>query len=165
MLENKSNPEQISRRLKRDQKISISYETIYQYIWKDKKNGGNLYLHLRRFGKKYNKRSSSSAGRGCIPDRVNISERSKVVEKKKQIGHIEGDTIIGKNHTGAILTLVERVSKILIMKKMNNVLKPLKKAPRTMTLDNGKEFSKHRQVSKSLGIKVYFARPYHSWEK
>ena len=177
MLKEKFSPEQISGRLKKVSKISISPETIYKHVWSDKKENGKLYLNLRHIGKKYNKRSSTSAGRGCIPNRVDISKRPKVVERKKQLGHFEGDLIIGRNHKGAILTLTERTSKILIMKKMRgkdsietashmiNSLKPVKKVIRTMTLDNGKEFSKHEKVSKKLKINIYFARPYHSWER
>jgi IS30 family transposase len=177
MLKQKWSPEQISGRLKKEFKIAVSHETIYQYIWNDKANKGKLYLHLRRSGKKYNKRSKTSAGRGCIPNRIDISKRPKVVERKKQLGHFKGDTIIGQNHKGAILTLVERTSKILIIKKMKSkdskktaehmitALKPIKNTVRTMTLDNGKEFSKHEKVSKELRIKTYFAKPYHSWER
>ena len=65
-------PEQVAGRLKLEKEISVSHETIYRHIWSNKRRGGNLYQHLRHSGKKYNKRSKASAGRGCIPNRVDI---------------------------------------------------------------------------------------------
>lgn len=85
-------PEQISGRFKLDGN-SISHESIYQYIWRDKRAGGQLYKHLRHSGKKYNKRSSGKAGRGCIPNRVDITLRPLIVEEKSRVGDWEGDTI------------------------------------------------------------------------
>jgi IS30 family transposase len=72
-------PEQISGRLQLTGK-NISHETIYQYVWKNKRSGGMLFKHLRHHGKKYNKRSSNKAGRGCIPNRVDITKRPSIVE-------------------------------------------------------------------------------------
>ena len=82
--------------------IVLVMNTIYRHIWKDKSSGGSLYKHLRHSGKKYNKRSSVAAGRGHIPNRVDIDERPKIVEQKTRIGDWEGDTIIGAKHQGAI---------------------------------------------------------------
>lgn len=79
-------PTQISGRLKEEQGISISHETIYKYIWKDKREGGVLYKELRHHGKKYNKRSKGKAGRGCIPGRIDIEERPPIVEEKTRLG-------------------------------------------------------------------------------
>jgi len=88
-------PEQISGWLKRKGKNHVSYETIYQYIWADKKRGGTLYKNLRHSGKKYYKRSKGTAGRGCIPGRIDIKERPAIVEEKIRLGDWELDTIIG----------------------------------------------------------------------
>ena len=87
-------PDQISGRLKDKDIASISHEAIYQHIWKNKRAGGVLYKQLRHSGKKYNKRSSGKAGRGCIPNRVDITERPQIVEQKARIGDWEGDTVI-----------------------------------------------------------------------
>jgi IS30 family transposase len=106
-------PEQISGRLKLEG-ITISHEAIYQHIWKDKRSGGSLYTHLRHHGKKYNKRSSGKAGRGCIPNRLDITERPSIVEEKTRIGDWEGDTIIGVKHQGAIVSYVDRCDPALI---------------------------------------------------
>ena len=169
-------PEQISGRLKLEENISVSHEWIYQYIWKNKQNGGLLYKNLRRSGKKYNKRSGN-AGRGRIPNRVDIKERPPIVETKSRIGDWEGDTIIGKNQSGAILSYVDRKSKMVILEKLikkkskivaEKTVKRFKKIKNkclTITYDNGSEFSKHTEISSAIKAKCYFATPYHSWER
>jgi IS30 family transposase len=177
MLNSKWSPEQISGRLKLDS-IFISHESIYRYIWQDKKNGGSLYKGLRRSGKKYNRRNSGKAGRGCIPNRIDIKERPSSVELKEAIGDWEGDTIIGAKHKGAIVSMVDRKSKFTKLRLSANKTAELvtiqvekcfrllpAKAKNTLTLDNGKEFSLHGIITKNIGIKCYFATPYHSWER
>lgn len=174
----KWSPEQISGRL-RTNNISISYESIYRHIWIDKKAGGNLYTNLRRRGKKYNSRGSKTAGRGCIPNRVDIVKRPKIVEKKCRLGDWEGDTIIGPKHQGVILSLVDRKSKLTLLAKMEGkhakqvpgLIKqcfkglPKKITGHSITFDNGKEFSHHEKISKQNKLRCYFATPYHSWER
>jgi IS30 family transposase len=169
-------PEQISGRLKLEG-INISHEIIYQHIWKNKANNGILYKRLRRAGKKYKKRSSAKPGSKCIPNRVDITERPAIVDTKSRIGDWEGDTIIGKEHKGAILSYVDRKSKFTILAKLPrktaksvleatiNRLKDLNKNCHTITYDNGKEFCGHEKIAKELGVKCYFATPYHSWER
>ncbi len=154
-----------------------SYETIYQYVWKDKKRGGELYKNLRHKGKKYNKRSSSRSGRGCIPQRIDISKRPSIVEEKARLGDLELDTIVGKGHQGAIVSMVDRSRKLTKLFAIKNrsaketslalqaKLGPLKKWVLTLTSDNGKEFAYHQEVSQSLKADFYFATPYHSWER
>lgn len=169
-------PEQIAGYLQR-RGISINHETIYQFIWQDKKDGGELYRYLRRKGKKYWKRSGKYAGRSFIPGRVDIEKRPKIVETKTRIGDWEGDTVVGSAQSGAIVTLVDRCSKIALFKKVesNNkelvtkavveMLKPYKKKVHTITFDNGREFSGHQTIAKLLKAKCFFAKPYHSWER
>jgi IS30 family transposase len=171
-------PEQISGRLHRlDHKTAVSYETIYQHIWKDKRNGGILYKELRHSGKKYNKRGKGNAGRGCIPHRVDIDERPPIVEEKTRLGDWELDTIIGAGQSGIIVSMVERTSKLTKLKKVSHrtapqvghalidCLGPVREFVHTLTSDNGKEFANHEIVSQSLNAKFYFAKPYHSWER
>ena len=86
-------PDQISGWLAATQAVSVSHETIYLHIWADKRAGGTLYKQLRRRGKKYNKRSAKSAGRGVIPGRIDISARPAIVERRVRIGDWEADTI------------------------------------------------------------------------
>ena len=170
-------PEQISGWMKRTLGHGVSHETIYRHIWQDKSQGGDLHKHLRHGHKKYNKRSGKNAGRGCIPARVDIDERPKIVEYKERIGDFELDTIIGKNHQGAIVSMVDRASKftklVLVTNKtsavvtsaINNALAPFKPLLFTITADNGKEFAGHQDITRELDAQVYFAKPYHSWER
>jgi len=170
-------PEQIAGRLKASKTVSISHESIYQFIWKDKRKGGVLYKNLRRHGKKYNKRGSKLAGRGLIPGRIGIECRPEVVTRKERVGDFEADTIVGVKHRGAIVSLVERKTKVtrlvLIPKAgaeethnaMVAALTELKKHVLTITSDNGKEFAKHADTSKKLDADFFFANPYHAWER
>jgi len=170
-------PDQISGRLAQDGVACISHERIYQHVWKDKKDGGKLYLHLRHSGKKYNKRKGKNSGRGLIPNRVDIDQRPAVVAAKSRIGDWEADTIIGANHRGAVMSHVERKSKYTKLAKLADnsadsvlqacarVLLPLADRIETITYDNGKEFASHAEIATSLGSLSYFAKPYHSWER
>ena len=170
-------PEQISGRLTLENQISVSPERIYQHIWADKKQGGDLYLSLRHKAKKYNKRGSKHAGRGVIPNRVDISERPEIVEDKIRLGDWELDLVIGKHGTGVLLTLVDRKTKYTVIillpdKTADAVTKALlerfsdmKNLVITMTSDNGKEFAQHEKIARALNASFYFAQPYHSWER
>jgi IS30 family transposase len=169
-------PEQISGSLKKEN-INISHETIYKWIWEDKRQGGLLYMQLRRCGKKYHKRSSGRAGRGSIPNRVDISERPKIVDKKTRFGDFELDTIIGKGQKGAIVSIVERKTKYTLLKLVKNktkkevtkaiidMLREHRDKVLTLTFDNGSEFADHGKIAKILKAECYFATPYHSWER
>lgn len=169
-------PEQIAGRLRLEGK-RVSHETIYQYIWRDKRAGGSLYQQLRHQGKKYNKRSGKQGGRGCIPNRIDIDKRPAVVEEKTRIGDWEGDTVIGAKHQGALATYVDRCSKFAIIRKLPNkgaagvttetiaAFSPISRVVETITYDNGKEFAAHQTIAKSLEAQCYFAKPYHSWER
>jgi IS30 family transposase len=171
-------PEQISGTMKTKQmEVTLSHESIYQYIWSDKKNGGELHKHLRNKGRRYRKRGNSKDSRGIIKDRVPIDLRPKEVDEKSRIGDLEIDLIIGANHQQAILTVVERKSGMAWLRKLKSksaqaveeqlidILFPIRKHIHTITSDNGKEFALHKNVSKKLKSGFYFARPYHSWER
>lgn len=170
-------PEQISGYLRTKQNILLSHETIYQYIWQDKKSGGLLYKYLRCGGKKYNKRRNKTAGRGLIPNRIGIENRPKIVDSKERVGDFEIDTIIGTKHRGAIVSIVDRKTKFLRLGYLSHktaektslmtikLLSPIKTHVHTITADNGKEFALHKDISKALSSEFYFANPYHSWER
>ena len=155
-------PDQISGRLAKDGVAFISHERIYQHVWKDKKDGGTLYLHLRHSGKKYNRRKGRNSGRGLIPNRVDIDQRPPIVAAKSRIGDWEADTIIGANHKGVVMSHVERTSKYTKLAKLPDknadsvvqacarVLLPLADRIETITYDNGKEFASHAQIATSL---------------
>ena len=170
-------PEQMSGRWKRQENIEIHHKTIYRYIYEDKAKGGNLHTYLRHDGKTYRKRNHGLGKHIGIPDRVDIDERPEVANNRERLGDWEADTIIGKNHKGAVVTLDERVSKLrlaypLARKKALSVkgaivrlLSPLNAWTKTITFDNGREFTEHMKVASALACKTYFAKPYHSWER
>lgn len=176
-LEDDWSPEQIAGRLKKDDVISLHHETIYQYILADKKAGGVLYKHLRHQNKTYRKRYGTTSSSSGIPNRVDIDERPEVANNRKRVGDWEGDTVIGKNHKGAIVTLDERQTKLrlaaplpgkkaLVVKDaMIALLQPIQRFVKTITFDNGKEFTQHESIAKELSCDTYFAKPYHSWER
>jgi len=170
-------PEQISGRMKLDTGVSVVHETIYRYIYTNKKNGGKLYKYLRHKNKKYHYRSNDYQARGTIIDRVMIDKRPKIVEKKNRIGDLEIDTVVGKDHKGFLVTVVDRKSKFVLIKNVPTkeaqvvtdalieMIQPIKAVTHTITSDNGKEFAYHKQVSAALDTNFYFANPYHSWER
>ena len=169
-------PEQISGHLKRELKLSLSHERIYQHIYTDKAAGGDLHHHLR-CQKKRRKRYGSYDRRGHIPQRVSIEERPQIVETRGRIGDWEADTIIGQNHHHALVSLVERKSKLTLLKKVerntaeaveqaiSQLLRPLAAQVHTITSDNGREFSNHQAIATQLQAHFYFAHPYASWER
>jgi len=170
-------PEQVVGFLKKQEKEKVSVERIYQHIWEDKKNNGDLHTHLRRQGRRYRKRGASKDSRGIIKNRISIEQRPEAVENRNRFGDLEVDLIIGKNHNQAILTINDRASGMLKMKKIiskqaivvtkaiNEILEDWKPYLYTITADNGKEFAGHEQVAENLEIDYFFAHPYHSWER
>ena len=170
-------PEQVYSTLLKQGKATVSPERIYQHIWRDKQKGGNLYSHLSNNGRKYRKRGNKKDNRGIIKNRISIDRRPIVVDKRDRFGDLEVDLIIGKNHNQAILTINDRTSGMLKMKKVeskeanvvtqaiNDLLEDWKPYLYTITADNGKEFAGHELVAEYLNVDYYFAHPYHSWER
>lgn len=177
MLGQRHSPEQISGRLEQQKKAGVSPETIYQHVYREKKAGGTLYKFLRFGHKKRRKRLAARDKRGIIPNKTMISERPAEVAAKERFGDWEGDTIVGGNHQGVIVTLVDRKAKHTLMGQSENktaaavekvVVDLLKNTPlpkETITFDNGTEFANHQKIEEQLKVKIYFANPYHSWER
>ncbi len=169
-------PEQISLWLRKYKETSVSHEWIYQYIYADKRAGGDLHKHLR-CQKKRRKRYGSNDRRGELANRVSIEQRPAVVEERKRLGDWEADTVIGKKSPYALVTLVERKSRFTLLKKINHrtaaatkeaivqMMKPYRLKTLTITCDNGKEFADHLRIAEELNTDVYFAHPYSSWER
>ena len=142
-----------------------------------KAQGGSLWKNLRCHKQKRKRYASGRDRRGHIPNRRPLSERPLHVEDRKQIGHWECDTVIGANHKGAVVTMVERKSGYAVFAKVSNKtselvssaivdnLKPLILRVKTLTYDNGKEFARHVHVDQELQSTGYFARPFASWER
>lgn len=176
-LKEKWSPDQICKWLKLHKLPWVSHERIYQYVAQDKKSGGELYKHLRWGHKKYKKRYGSRENRGQIRNRVLIDERPDIINRRERIGDWEGDTMHGKKGGGVLVTLVERVSKFtligaevsrearVINRTIRNMVAPYKEKILSLTLDNGKEFAFHENLSKRLDTDIYFSHPYHAWER
>ena len=170
-------PQQVAGRLARDGIVSASATWIYRYVWADREAGGELFRLLRRRGKKANRRGRDGSGRGVIPGRVDISERPSIVEEKRRVGDWEVDTILGARHLGAIVSVVDRATKYVLLAfvprrtagavgaAIVDLLMPWKALTHTITADNGKEFAGHAWIAAKLALRFYFARPYHSWER
>ena len=167
-------PEQISGRRALNGQPKVSHEWIYQRIYRDKQHGGTLYLNLRcqrtrrkRYGK-YDKR-------GCLVNQVSIEMRPPVVDEKTRVGDWELDTVIGKRHRQAIVSMTERKSKLLRIKKVGRKTAALVNQAvcralaglqvHTLTSDNGREFAEHEKIAKQLKASFYFCHPYSSWER
>ncbi|MFN3714146.1 MAG: IS30 family transposase [Alcanivoracaceae bacterium] len=154
-----------------------SHESIYLHVYRDKAGGGDLHQHLRCRKKRRKRYGSGRDRRGQIKGRVPISERPKAVDAKQRLGDWEGDTVIGANHRGALVTLVERRSQLARIRRVDSrdaqlvsaavirALTPVSRCCRTLTFDNGKEFAGHATIRDKVGTKVYFADPYASWQR
>uniref|UniRef100_UPI0030F3FAEA IS30 family transposase n=1 Tax=Xenorhabdus entomophaga TaxID=3136257 RepID=UPI0030F3FAEA len=168
-------PENIGYRMQLEcPEIALSHTTIYRRIRENREAGGRFYQRLPRFGKTRWKGGKRKAGRCLIPNRVDISQRPVIVEKRTRIGDFEGDTISGQG--AYLVTLVDRKSRLLLMAKtqdktaevvcntMNTLLNRISRV-HTITLDNGGEFAQHEKVSQSTKAQIYFARPYASYQR
>jgi transposase, IS30 family len=170
-------PEQISHRMQIELGESVSHEWIYQMIYEDRKSGGTLHSHLRWGRRKRKKRFGGRDKRGQIPNRVSIESRPAVINRRGRIGDLEGDTVIGKNHKGKLLTLVDRKSRLTIIEKLEDKSAEVTAAAviasvnsfelpfLSITFDNGKEFSHHENITHKTGIPIFFAHPYSSYER
>lgn len=174
MLRMDYSPEQVCGRLKLEGRPAPSAETIYKHVWATKSSGSDLYTHLRRKNRKYQKRGCTYDSRGTIANRRDISERPAVVETRSRFGDLEIDTVIGKDKKGALLTINDRATGLSWIRKLEGknseqlatvaikALRPLKKRGllHTITSDNGREFAKHEKIAKKLKVDFFFARPY-----
>jgi len=169
-------PEQISLWLEQERRLAISHEWIYQYVLQDKARGGDLYRHLR-CQKARKKRYGAYDRRGQLRNRVSIESRPDIVERRTRLGDWELDTIIGKGHRQAIVSITERKSRLALIAKVTSkeakrvkqavlkLLAPLSDQVHTLTSDNGKEFAHHEAIAEALDADFYFAHPYASWER
>ena len=177
LLRRKWSPEQISGVLRKRGTLSISHETIYRRIRWDKRAGGDLWRHTRIMSKFGRKRYRSHDSRGVLPGKRPIGDRPVEVEGRQHIGHWEGDTVMGSDLRHCVLTLVERKTGYAIIKKLaarntDQVTRAATRAIRrhcrrfqTLTLDNGTEFHNYAVLEQRFPMTVYFATPYHSWER
>lgn len=177
LLAQRWSPEQISGRLALGPDLSISHETIYRHVWRDKKAGGYLYMHLRCAQKQRRKGYGHYDSRGRLAGKRHISERPASVEDRRQFGHWEVDTVMGTGSKDCILSLVERKTGLVIIGKLPSrttasvnaraitLIQASSSAFRTITADNGTEFHNYAEIEDRTQAIFYFASPYHSWER
>ena len=172
-------PEIICGRAKLEGRAHVCKETVYKHVYEDAKAGGDLWERLPRAKRKRRRRCprQEGRGRGVIPGRRGIETRQPEVELRITVGHWEGDLVVGANATGYLVTLVERVTRYTLVgwsatKEADEVksviirlLAAVGVACTGITFDNGKEFARHAEIAKALKADVFFARPYHSWER
>ena len=182
MFKEDLSPDQISGRLKvlypEQPEKQASTSAIYACIYRETAKDPSLGEHFRQKQAKPRRRKGVKDRRGQITGRVSIDERPKIVEEKSRMGDWEGDTIESAGKKAYIATFVDRKTKFLLARIMPDktaaslnkaaacAFKPIPAQLRkTLTLDNGKEFAAHKTLSQDIGIAVYFAHPYHSWER
>ena len=170
-------PEQVAGYLSREGQLSISHETIYRHIWRDKKSGGLLHTHLRCARKRRRKRYGSHDSRGKLAGKRLISERPASVETRSQTGHWEIDTVMGTGSKDCIVSLVERKSGLLLIgtledrttaslnRRVIHLISRHDGLFETITADNGTEFHDYKGIEERTKATFYFATPYHSWER
>ena len=172
-------PEQVVGHIRRFKLMekTMSHETIYKYIWRDKRKGGTLWKHLRCAQKQRRKRYKAYDSRGRLTGKRNIAERPAEIETRKTQGHWEIDTVMGKGSKHCIVTLVERKTGYTLIGQLNDrtakstnkrTIKLMSKMPeqfKTITSDNGTEFHQYKVVEQATSCPYYFANPHHSWER
>lgn len=174
-------PEQIAGRMLREIGETISHEAIYQYIYATTHRGiprrgyPDLRGYLKRRHKRRAKKGSRKGERIFRPKGPPIDVRPRIVERRSRIGDWEGDSIESKNHAPGLNSLVDRKSGFLLLSKLSAktaqatrevVAKRLASMPaHTLTVDNGSENQEWKETEADTGAAVYFAHPYHSWER
>ena len=171
-------PEQVAGWLRRRGELAISHETIYRYIWAEKRAGGTLFRHLRCARKQRRKRYGRYDSRGRLAGKRSITERPAVVATRGELGHWEADTMLGASQAGpCVFSMVERQSGYLLLGQLHQrtsafvntrarqligaQLQPV----RTITVDNGTEFHEYAKLERATGTRFYFATPHHAWER
>jgi len=175
-------PEQIAGALAREHPpgsaMRVSHETIYAYVYAEKRNGGTLFKHLRQAHRTRRRRGNAHDKRGQIPGRVSIDKRPKIVDTRRRTGDWEADTVFGSGHRAALVTVLERKHGFLAAQKIEDktadtvsraLVQLFHAIPgsfrKTLTVDNGKEFAGFKTVEDALALRVFFAHPYSAWER
>lgn len=179
-LEQQWSPDQISGRCQQKGQPMLSVAAIYNYVWRDQQQGGTLYTNLRHASKPYRKRYGKPDGRTKAAKRAakpSIDDRPEVVAQKTRFGDWELDTVIGANHQGVLVTITERTTNYLLMRRIDDksaektrqaIVALLRRSGlpvHSLTSDNGTEFADYEQIARALKTDFYFAHPYHAWER
>ena len=182
-LADRWSPEQIAGRLSKQAPAdlegrSISHTTIYRWIWSDAERSRMFRPFLRIARKPRRKPYGKPSRQGLIAGKRSIEERPKAANARRRLGDWEGDTVVGKGRKGFLLTCVDRASRYLIARTVHacaaepvarRLEQTLRRLPgskrRTLTLDNGREFARPIELARRLRLDVFFAHPYHAWER
>lgn len=177
LLREEYSPDLAAQRLAAQGDFEISHETVYKHVRRDKADGGVLWKHMRIMSKVGRKRRGSPVTRGKMAGKKRISERPEAANERDEIGHLEGDTVIGSDKRHCVLTKVDRTTGYKAIEKMTARSKEQANAAmaraiaklyfpvKTITLDNGTEFHGFKEIEHAHAVQIYFATPYHSWER
>ena len=158
--------------------LSICHTTIYRWIWADPQRTHQFRPFLRIARKPRRKPYGKPSRQGQVLGKRSIDERPKEANERTRLGDWEGDTVVGKGRTGYLVTCVDRASRYVIARKVHacaakpvaeQLQRTLRRLPaekrRSLTLDNGREFARPIELERKLDLPIYFAHPYHSWER
>ena len=177
LLREECSPDQAAQRLAAQGDFEVSHETVYKHVRRDKAEGGSLWKHMRIMSKVGRKKRGSPVTRGKMGGKKHISARPEAANERDEIGHLEGDTVIGSDKRHCVLTLVDRKTGYTAIEKMTartkeqanaamaRAIAKLCFAVKTITLDNGTEFHGFKDIEHAHAVQIYFATPYHSWER
>jgi IS30 family transposase len=176
LIRQEFSPEQIVGRRTLEGQTVMSHETIYRWLWRDKRCGGTLWRHLRGARKQRRKRYGRYDSRGRLAGKKLIEQRPAVVTGRGRIGDWEMDTVHGRGNA-CVVTVVERKTGLVRIGPIQRATKELtldrtvkllwaeRQRVKTITADNGTEFHNYRELENILGTRVYFATPHHAWER
>ena len=178
LAEEQWSPEQITSQLSKQLGIRVSHMTIYRHVRRDQRAGGVMFRHLRQGGKRRRKRTYGPEKRGKLGNKPMIDTRPAAVESREEVGHWEGDTVMGATgERSCLLTLVERSAGFAqVVKLPHRTVRAVNRATievirnsglpfKTITWDNGTEFHGYRQIEAAAGVQCYFAYPHRPWER
>lgn len=177
LLRQQWSPEQVSGYLRRHRLLSISHETIYRHVWRDRRLGGTLYQQLRGARKQRRKRYGAYDSRGRLAGKRPISERPPIAERRGRLGDWEIDTVMGTGSPPCLVSVVDRKTGYLLLGKLEartqaqlnhhtiRLVRPHAARSFTVTADNGTEFHDYESIERALGVRFYFATPHHAWER
>lgn len=175
-------PEQIAGRIRLDYptdlQMRISAETIYRWIYTTARSGGYSRSHLRRGRNRRRPRTQYGQGKRFAPERVGIAERPEVVADRARFGDWEADLVSGSYGKAALVSCIERKSRYLLLAKVDDkkavtfntaltqqLLALPDKLRKTLTLDNGSEMARFKELEAATGVNTYFCEPRSPWQR
>ena len=174
-------PEQICGRLREELDITLSHETIYQHVLRDNAlpwaESKRLRYCLRWHGYKHHRFKKSRMAQRTRARKNWIEDRPRAANERSELGHWERDLLLGKRGQSALLVLVDRRSRYMLVRHVQNVdtqsvaqatlkaLRPHADITKTITNDNGVEFQRDQQLQKQMGVPIFFTQPSSPWQR